>query len=152
MSKTLSVAAIKNGTVIDHIPAGQALRIIRLLKLLKEKHTTTLGLNLPSKRLQHKDIIKIENRVLNEMEANEVTIFAPEATINIINNFEVIKKISTRLPEHIIGIFICPNPVCITHNEPIDSCFYISEHGKNIKLTCKYCEKQFDRDIVKENT
>jgi aspartate carbamoyltransferase regulatory subunit len=150
MSQTLPVSAIKNGTVIDHIPAGQALRITRSLKILKERNTMTLGLNLPSKRLQHKDLIKIENRILSEAEANEVTIFAPEATINIIKDFDVVKKILTRLPESITGIFVCPNPACITHNEPVESCFHISEHGKNIKLTCKYCEKQFDRDAVKE--
>lgn len=151
MSQTLSVSAIKNGTAIDHIPAGQALRIIRSLKLLKERNKITVGLNLPSKRLQYKDLIKIESRFLTNDEANEVTVFAPEATINIIENFKVIKKISTRLPECIEGVFTCPNPVCITHNEPVESCFYIGEYGKNIKLTCKYCEKQFDRDFVKDN-
>jgi aspartate carbamoyltransferase regulatory subunit len=152
MTKTLSVSAIKNGTVIDHIPAGQALRIIRLLNLLRKKYRITVGFNLSSKRLGAKDLIKIENHILSDAEANEVTVFAPEATINIIEDFEVTKKISTRLPENIIGVFVCPNPLCITHNEPIASCFHISEYRKQVKLTCKYCEKQFDRDYVKEST
>lgn len=149
MNKNLSVSAIKDGTVIDHIPAGQALRILRLLNLTASKDKVTLGLNLPSKQLTFKDLLKIENRVLTDTEANEVAVFAPEVTINIIENFAVSKKIATQLPEIIVGAFICPNPVCITHVEPIQSFFYIEEHSKGIKLRCQYCEKQFDRDVVK---
>lgn len=150
MTKTLSVSAIKNGTVIDHIRAGQALRIVRLLGLLENnKNQVTLGLNLRSKLIGKKDLIKIENRVLTNEEANEIVIFAPEATINIIKDFDVIQKINTHLPNIIANVFICPNPVCVTHNEPVESVFHIEEQGKQIKLTCHYCEKIFDRDQVK---
>ena len=108
--KHLSVfQRIKNGTVIDHITAGQALRIIHLLALRIAKHTVTLGLNLPSKRLGRKDLIKIENRILTAEEANEIMVFAPEATINIIENFKVIEKINTHLPASIKDVFYCPN-------------------------------------------
>lgn len=152
MTKTLSVSAIKNGTVIDHIRAGQALRIVRLLSLLENNNNKiTLGLNLTSKLIGKKDLIKIENRVLTNDEANEIVIFAPEATINIIKDFEVTQKINTHLPESITNVFICPNLACITHNEPIESLFHIEEQGKHIKLTCHYCEKIFDRDLVKVN-
>lgn len=150
MSKTLAVAAIKNGTVIDHIPVGQALRIIQLLNLVQNKHKVTVGLNLPSKQLRCKDLIKIENRILSDAEANEVTIFAPDATINIIENFEVSKKITTSLPATIVGVFVCPNPVCITRAEAVASYFYVEQHARYMKLTCKYCERQFDRDQVKD--
>ena len=149
MSKTLSVSAIKNGTVIDHIAPPQALRLIRLLRLLDSKNKVTVGLNLPSKHIGRKDLIKIENRVLTNIEANEIVVFAPQATINIIEDFEVIKKMTTHLPESMASVFICPNPTCITHCEPIESFFYIDEQGRQIKLTCRYCEKVFDRDLVK---
>jgi len=150
MTKTLSVSAINNGTVIDHIRAGQALRIMKLLRVLdNKKNKVTLGLNLPSKLLGLKDLIKIENRVLTNDEANEIVTFAPEATINIIKDFEVTQKINTHLPKAIINIFVCPNPVCITHNEPVESHFIIQEQGKQIQLICHYCEKSFDRDKVK---
>jgi aspartate carbamoyltransferase regulatory subunit len=149
MSKTLSVAAIQNGTVIDHIRGGQALRIMRLLQVLVNKNKVTLGLNLPSQLLGIKDIIKIEARTLTSEEANKIMIFAPEATINIIQEFEVVQKLETRLPSSITDAFTCPNPVCITHHEPIESCFNIEERGKRINLICHYCEKQFDRDQVK---
>lgn len=149
MNKTLPVSAIHNGTVIDHIPSGQAFRIIHLLSLLDKKHKVTVGLNLPSKRMRLKDLIKIENHHLKNNEANEITIFAPEATINIIQNFEVVDKIITSLPLSISGIFICPNPICITHSEPIESFFYIKEQGKDVKLMCRYCEKTYHRNNVK---
>jgi aspartate carbamoyltransferase regulatory subunit len=149
MSKTLSVSAIKHGTVIDHIRSGQALRIMRLLSVLEDKNKVTLGLNLPSQLLGVKDLIKIETRVLTPDEANEIMIFAPEATINIIHDFEVLQKLNTRLPITIASVFTCPNPVCTTLHEPVESFFHIQEHGKHIKLICHYCEKTFDRDQVK---
>lgn len=151
MNKTLSVSAIKNGTVIDHIPAGQAIKIIRLLNIIDNKYRATIGLNLTSKSMRLKDLIKIENRFLSTTEANEITVFAPEATINIIENFEVTKKVNTELPKTINNILICPNKNCISHSEPVTSSFYIEEVHKSVKLQCKYCETQFDRDQLREH-
>jgi len=150
MTKTLAVAAIKSGTVIDHVPAGQALQIIRLLKVEANKNRVTVGLNLPSKQLTRKDLIKIEDRFLSATEANEITVFAPAATINIIENFEVTRKIPAHLPEVVVNVFVCPNPACVTHVEPVASHFFVEAYGKNIKLSCKYCEKQYDRDRLHE--
>lgn len=149
MIDKLSVSAIKNGTVIDHIAPNQALRIIHLLSLTQSKSKITLGLHLPSKTMGSKDLIKIENRILSESEANEVVVFAPQATINVIENFDVIKKISTRLPKSMKRVFSCPNPACITQVEPVESHFDIHEQGKSIHLTCHYCEKSYNRDQVK---
>lgn len=149
MNKTLSVSAIQNGTVIDHIPAGQALRIIHMLGLLAKKQRITVGLNLFSQRMKLKDLIKIENHWLSAHEANEVSIFAPEATINIIKNFEVVEKVSPHLPSQAIGLFICPNSSCITHVEPIESHFHIQDEGNAVRLVCQYCEKNYDRNSVK---
>lgn len=145
MSKTLSVSAIHQGTVIDHITSGEALRIIYLLGLLENKHKVTIGLNLASKRLKFKDLIKIENHVLTSKDANDITIFAPEATINIIRNFEVVDKVTTTLPETISNVFICPNSDCITHVEPVKTFFKIESRGKQVNLLCKFCEKSFPR-------
>jgi len=114
MSEMLSVSAIKNGTVIDHITSGQAFRILHLLSLNGSQHTITVGLNLPSQVIGTKDLIKIENRILTEDEANEIVVFSPLATINVIENFHVVNKILTRLPKTMKKVFICPNPHCIT--------------------------------------
>lgn len=151
-SKTLSVSAIKNGTVIDHIRVGDALRIIHLFRLLNDKNKITVGLNLTSHRLGLKDLIKIENRLLTQEEANQIAIFAPEATFNIVNNFVVTEKIMICLPASICNIFRCPNANCVTYHEKTDNIFYVSEHGKQVELICHYCEKSFDRDQVKIKT
>lgn len=148
MSKTLSVSAINNGTVIDHIVPGQALRIIHLLRLLDNHYRVTVGLNLSSGRMKLKDIIKIENYTLSNEQANEITIFAPDATINIIKDFEVVEKITTQLPASIVSVFECPNPACITQAEPIQTVFRIEEQSRTINLICNYCEKTFNRNQV----
>lgn len=149
MTKTFSVSAIKHGTVIDHIRAGHALKIIHLFHLLRGGNKVTVGLNLPSERLGLKDLIKVENRELTDAEANEVMIFAPEATINVIKDFEVVQKVKTQLPAMIANKFLCPNLTCVTHHELTESIFYVAEQGKRVKLICHYCEKAFDRDQVK---
>jgi len=145
----LPVSAIKNGTVIDHIAPGQAFRIIHLLGLESSMHKVTIGLHLPSKSMGSKDLIKIESRVLTDAEANEIVVFAPAATINLIRNFQVTEKLKTSLPSAMKKVFICPNLACITHTETIATHFYISEDRKQIRLTCHYCEKIFDRDQLK---
>jgi len=149
MNKTLSVSAINNGTVIDHIQCGNALRILHFLGLIKNEYQITLGMNLPSKRLGRKDLIKIEGVELTPNQANEVMIFAPDATINIVKDFNVTQKIKTHLPEQVAEVFLCPNLVCVSQDKNIDSIFYIDEQGKHVKLTCHYCERAFDKDSLK---
>lgn len=149
MIKTRSVSAINNGIVIDHIPAGQALKIMRLLHVVNSKQRVTLGLNLTSKTLKLKDLIKIENRVLTQQEIDQVAIFAPGATINKIENFRVSEKINCFLPETIRDVLKCPNLNCINRFES-RGYFKLEGSIKDIKLRCFYCEKQFERDQVEE--
>lgn len=149
MSATLAVAAIKTGTVIDHIDAGQALRIIYLLNLAQARYPITIGLQLPSKSMGSKDLIKIETRLLTATESNEVAIFAPHATINSIENCIVVKKIKTVMPAKIQGVFPCPNSACITSTERVTSCFNIITTHKQIQLSCYYCQQLYQRDQLK---
>jgi aspartate carbamoyltransferase regulatory subunit len=149
MKKTLSVSGIKQGTVIDHIPQGQALKIIQLLELSKQEYLVCVGLNLPSTTMGLKDLIKIENRFLTEKESQDIAVFAPEATINIIRNYKVEKKIKAVLPQEVVSLLECLNPRCVTRHEPISSSFFVEEFKNLIYLRCKYCEKVFERDKVK---
>ena len=150
MRKKLQVEAIRQGTVIDHIPAGQGIKILDRLQLLDSNASITVGFNLPSKDQGHKDIIKVTNRMFSEQEANQLALFAPTATINVIDNYEVVDKFKMALPESLQGAFSCPNSNCITHNEPVDSHFSLREHKGDVRLKCKYCEKSFSKDIVAE--
>lgn len=147
----LSVEAIQNGTVIDHIPAGLGLTILRQFKLLHYGNAVTVGFNLPSRTQGSKDIIKIKEVIFDEKAANRLAVFAPEATVNIIENFQVVRKLRLTLPETISEVFRCPNQNCASHGEPVISRFYVRQTaGGQTKLKCHYCEKTFPREVVTE--
>ncbi|WP_299725767.1 aspartate carbamoyltransferase regulatory subunit [uncultured Endozoicomonas sp.] len=150
MGNKLQVEAICQGTVIDHIAAGQGVKILDRLHLLDSKARITVGFNLPSKALGFKDIIKVEGRMFTEQEANELALFAPSATINVIDDYRVVDKFAMTIPETLSGAFSCPNSNCITHNEPVDSFFYLRHVRDDTQLKCRYCEKIFSKEIVAE--
>ena len=146
----LSVEAIEKGTVIDHIPAGKGLIILRQFKLLHYGSAVTVGFNLPSKTQGSKDIIKITGVWLDDNAANRLALFAPEAVVNTIDHFKVINKRRLTLPEEIAEVFRCPNTNCASHGEPVKSRFYVKHQGGHTKLKCRYCEKTFPRQAVLE--
>ena len=149
-NKKLSVEAIENGTVIDHIPAGLGLTILRQFKLLHYGSAVTVGFNLPSKTQGSKDIIKITGVWLDDNAANRLALFAPEAVVNTIDHFKVINKRLLTLPDEIAEVFRCPNTNCASHGEPVKSRFYVRKQSGQTKLKCHYCEKTFSRDSVAE--
>ncbi|WP_047046350.1 aspartate carbamoyltransferase regulatory subunit [Vibrio mexicanus] len=146
----LQVEAIRNGTVIDHIPAQIGIKVLKLFDMHNSQQRVTIGLNLPSSALGSKDLLKIENIFISEEQASKLALYAPHATVNQIEDYEVVKKLPLDLPEQINDVFECPNTNCITHNEPVESSFKVFEKGEDIRLKCKYCEKVFDREIVTE--
>lgn len=146
----LQVEAIKNGTVIDHIPAQVGIKVLKLFNLDTAEQRMTIGLNLPSSALGHKDLLKIENVFVTEEQASKLALYAPSATVNRIENYHVVKKLALTLPAQINAVFACPNSNCITHNEPVDSSFKVIEKKGDIRLKCKYCEKVFSREVVTE--
>ncbi|WP_257284444.1 aspartate carbamoyltransferase regulatory subunit [Endozoicomonas sp. SESOKO1] len=150
MNNKLQVEAICQGTVIDHIPAGQGVKILDRLHLLNSEARITVGFNLPSKALGFKDIIKVEGRMFTEQEANELALFAPNATINVIDDYRVVDKFTMAIPTTLRAAFACPNSNCITHNEPVESYFYLRQKSDDIQLKCHYCEKSFSKEIVAE--
>ncbi|MDD5040468.1 MAG: aspartate carbamoyltransferase regulatory subunit [Patescibacteria group bacterium] len=140
--RTFKVYAIKNGTVIDHIPEGKGVEIIDLLRLRQWRKIVTVGIGFSSKKYGKKDIVKIENKELTAEEANKIAIIAPTATLNIIRNFERVSKQNVKLPEVIEGILKCPNPACITNHEPVTTKFFHDETGE-LHMRCWYCERYF---------
>ena len=146
----LSVEAIEKGTVIDHIPSGKGLIILRQFKLLHYGSAVTVGFNLPSKTQGSKDIIKITGVWLDDNAANRLALFAPEAVVNTIDHFKVINKRRLTLPDEIAEVFRCPNTNCASHGEPVKSRFYVRKQSGQTKLKCHYCEKTFSRDSVAE--
>ncbi len=148
MKKQLKVDPIKNGTVIDHISAGKALKVIELLKLGQSDRELMLGMNLTSNKMGKKDVVKIENRTITEHEADSIALLSPSASIIIIEDYEVIKKFSPELPKSIKNYIVCPNPNCITNAENIHTNFDLA-NKEPIEVRCAYCEKKYSIDNVK---
>ncbi len=139
----LKIKAIENGTVIDHIAANKALHILKILGLPdSETKNVTVAMNVSSGEIGRKDIVKIENRELDHRELNQIALIAPKATINIIRNFEPVKKDKILLPDKITSILECTNPKCITNyqNEPITPTFNVINKYPPV-VRCHYCEK-----------
>jgi aspartate carbamoyltransferase regulatory subunit len=149
---TLRVSKIKDGTVIDHITAGHALEVLKILKIRDNvKGIVTVGMNVPSKTFGLKDMVKIEGRELKSTEVDKIALLAPHASINIIRNYNVVDKQLVRLPKIIRETIKCANPACISNSkEPVKSTFYV-ENEEPLRLRCHYCgyimEKQ---DIPKQ--
>ncbi len=138
--RELRVSKIKDGTVIDHIRGGFALDVVKILGVTgKEKRVMTIAVNVPSKRFGVKDIIKIEGKALSAQEVNRIALVAPHASINIIRDYAVIKKLEVKLPKTIEGIVKCTNPCCISNSdEPVTSKFYV-KNEEPLLLKCHYC-------------
>lgn len=136
------VFTIANGTVIDHIPAGLGVTLIGILNAMSGESIVTMGARLPSKKLGKKDIVKIENRELTPDEINQICLVAPKASINIISNNQVHKKLRVAMPNSLQKIARCPNAKCITNHEAMSTKFNLLD-GKEKYFACQYCEKQF---------
>ena len=148
----LKIKAIENGTVIDHITANKSLHILKILGL-PDSHTqnVTIAMNVSSRQIGRKDILKIENRELDHKELNQIALIAPKATINIIRNYEPVKKDKIILPEKITGIIKCTNTKCITNyeNEPITPIFNVINDYPPV-VRCHYCEKLIKTEDIEK--
>lgn len=144
----LQVEAIKRGTVIDHIPAQVGFKLLSLFRLTETDQRITIGLNLPSGEIGRKDLIKIENTFLTDDQINQLAVYAPHATVNRIDNYNVVGKITPTLPDYIERVLTCPNSNCISHSEPVFSGFSVKQREDEVLMTCKYCEKAFARHVV----
>lgn len=147
--KELKVSAIKNGTVLDHIPANQLFEVITILGLKECTNQITFGTNLDSKLLGKKAIIKVADRFFEEKEIDKVALVAPEAKINTIRDFEVVEKKILKVPDEIVGIVKCANPKCITNHQPITTRFQTKYEDGALKLHCHYCEKNTSSENLK---
>jgi aspartate carbamoyltransferase regulatory subunit len=138
------VAAIENGTVIDHIPADKTYQVASLLGLFDLKTPVTIGFNYPSQKVGNKGIIKVSNKFFTNDEISRLSVVAPKVIHNIIRDYEVVEKKTVETPSEIHGIVKCNNPKCITNNEPMTTYFHVT----NGQLTCHYCEKEQDINKV----
>lgn len=143
--KQLSVSAIENGTVIDHIPANNLFKVIQILGLDKIDTQTTFGTNLGSNKLGKKAIVKLADIFFEDDDINRIALVAPQAKLNIIRDYEVVEKSVVEVPDEIIGIAKCVNPKCITNFEKVKTKFRVVSKD-NVSLKCHYCEKITDQE------
>ncbi len=143
------VAAIQNGTVIDHIPSSKLFAIVSLLHLEDIRGSSIMvGYNLKSKKFGHKSIIKVSDKFFSDAELNQLSVVAPNVTLCVIRDYEVVEKKRVVLPENIRGIVRCANPKCITNNEPMSTLFHVADKQEGI-IRCHYCEKEQNLEHVK---
>ena len=146
--QALQVAAIKNGTVIDHIPADKLFTVVNLLKLQKTTQSITIGNNFASQRLGKKGFIKVAYRFFSVEEISRLSVVAPNVILNIIKDYEIVEKKQVVMPDELRGIVKCPNPKCITNNEPMTTIFHVTDKENGI-LKCHYCEKEQNKEALK---
>lgn len=142
--KTLSVSAIQKGTVIDHIPADSLFDVLSILKLDELDSQITFGTNLKSQKYGKKAIIKLEGKFFKADEINRIALVAPDAKLNIIEDYHVVEKKDVGLPDEVEGIAKCMNPKCVTNHESIVTRFTVIDK-KHVDLKCHYCEKVTDK-------
>jgi len=146
-NKELQVAALQNGTAIDHIPSEQLFKVVSLLGIENLKVRVTIGYNLSSKKMGSKGILKIADKFFEEDEINRISLIAPTVNLNIIKDYEVIEKKRVQLPDVIKGIVKCNNPKCITNNEPMKTVFSVIDK-QNVTLKCHYCELKIKKEDI----
>ncbi len=146
----LLVRRIMEGTVIDHIDTGRGLRVLEALGIDgSDGSLVTIALNVPSGKFGKKDIVKVENRFLEEDDTNKLAVIAPNATINKIRNFKLAEKRRVSLPNEIDRMFRCPNPDCITNStEKIESVMDVVDKSGGV-LQCRYCRRLLDVDRLR---
>lgn len=143
----IMVAAIQNGTVIDHIPTEKTYEVAGLLHLEELTTPVTIGYNYRSNKLGRKGIIKVADKFFTDEEISRLSVIAPNIVLNIIREYEVVEKKCATIPDDLRGIVKCNNPKCITNNEPMNTLFHVVDKDNGI-IRCHYCEKEQDINKV----
>jgi len=145
--RELQVAALENGTAIDHIPADQLFKVVSLLDIESLSTRITIGYNLDSKKMGKKGIIKISDKFFEQDEINKISLIASTVNLNIIRDYGVVEKKTVSLPDEIQGIVKCNNPKCISNNEPMKTRFQVIDK-ENVILRCHYCEVKIKKEDI----
>ena len=150
VEEELHVKKIREGTVIDHITAGNALSVLKILGLTGSgDNVVSIVMNVPSQNLRTKDIVKIEGRELSPDEVDRISLISPKATINIIRNYKVVEKQKTRMPNVIRGTVRCANLSCISNSDEPLTQIFIVENEEPLKMRCHYCNRiMSEKDVI----
>ncbi len=139
----LNISGIKEGFVLDHIKAGDSMRIYNDMKLSSLKDCTiAMIMNAKSNKMGRKDIIKIECPI-DAIDLDILGFIDYNITVNVIKNNEIVEKRKLSLPKQIVNVITCKNPRCITSIEQeLDQVFVLTD-AENKVYRCKYCEEKW---------
>ena len=135
----LNIDEIQNGIVIDHITAGTGNRILDYLKIDTKKNTIAFIMNATSKKHGRKDLIKIEN--VTDVDLTVLGLLDPNATVNIIENGKIVKKINLELPKTVTNVIKCKNPRCVTSVERNAPHIFHLMDAQTREYRCEYCDE-----------
>jgi aspartate carbamoyltransferase regulatory subunit len=145
---TRTISQIERGTVIDHIDPLAVFTVVRILGIDEHiQDTVTVGMNLHSNVVGKKGIIKIANHFLTADDVNKLSVVSPDATVNIIDDYEVRQKYKVSFPEVVEKILKCPNPNCVTNIEGVETRFRLLQK-EPLLLFCTYCERFTRKDDI----
>ena len=139
--EALQVSALCNGTVIDHIPADKLFEVVNILDIPSMTTNVTIGYNLKSRKLGTKGLIKVADKFFTDEEVDRISLVAPKVVLNTIRDYQVVEKREVKMPEEIRGLVRCPNPKCVTNNEPMTTFFKLVDKERGV-IKCRYCEKE----------
>ena len=145
--RELNISAIDEGTVIDHIPTDATFKVAEILDLENHNGIVSIATNLQSKRLGKKGIVKVGGKSLTNEEVNKIAIVAPDATVNLIKNYDVKEKIKVKSPDVIDNVVKCSNPACVTNNEKASTKFYVVKKDP-LSIKCHYCERSMGKEDI----
>ena len=138
----MEVTSIQNGIIIDHVPAGTALKVLEYLKIDLAKTKLALIMNTDSHMFGTKDIIKIESEEEAEtIDLDVLGLVARTATVGIVRGGKIVEKKQPTLPEHVVNIIKCVNPRCVTTTEPAVQMFHLV-HSDRQEYRCDYCDEE----------
>ena len=144
--ENMMVAALENGSVIDHIPTDKLFTVAQLLQLSEFKEEVIIANNLKSNVMNKKGLIKSSGKCFSEAEISKLAVLCPNIRLTVIRDFEVAEKREITLPEELTNIVKCANPVCITNNEPMKTVFYRKDQQT---LKWRYCGKEQNLKDIK---
>lgn len=150
--RELRVRKIRNGTVIDHITDGMALKVLKILGICgEEDNIVSVVMHVPSEKIGRKDIVKVEGKELDSREVDKIALISPSATINIVRDYKIVKKEKVKLPEVIEGFPRCVNPNCVTNSgEPVNPRFRVEEQNP-LLIRCEYCGRSMGAEEILRN-
>lgn len=140
----MNIDTIENGYVIDHITAGNAMKIYELLKLNELECQVALITNAKSKKTKIKDLIKVGKLI--DLDFEKLAFIDPNVTVNIVKDNKIIEKRKLELPEKLVNVTKCKNPRCITSIErDLDQIFKLTDKEKKV-YRCVYCEMSLEKE------